>query len=84
LKNKAGQTLAEKGQIKSRWKEYYEELYNEQIPVDSTVLTELPPTNAAEYMEDFLEEEVAAAVKNLKKGKSLGEDIAHTVQQDLP
>jgi len=74
LKNKAGETLAEKGQIKSRWKEYYEGLYNEQNPVDSTVLTELPPTNASEYTEDFLEEEVAAAIKNLKKGKSSGED----------
>lgn len=74
VKSKAGETLAEKEQIKGRWKEYYEGLYNEQNPVDETVLDELPPTNTAEHMDDFLEEEVAAAIKNLKKGKSPGED----------
>ena len=74
MKSKAGETLAEKDQIKTRWKEYYEELYNEQNPVDEAVIDELPTTNAAEHMDDFLEEEVAAAIKNLKKGKSPGED----------
>ena len=74
VKSKAGETLAEKEQIKGRWKEYYEGLYNEQNPVDETVLDELPPTNTTEHMDDFLEEEVAAAIKNLKKGKSPGED----------
>jgi len=85
-------TLAEKDKIKSRWKECYEWLYNKQNPVDNTVLTELPTTNTAEDMEDFLEEEVAMAIKNLKKEKSPGEDNItaemmqsgeDTVQQDL-
>jgi len=74
IKDKAGQTIDDQEKIKSRWAEYYKELYNEQNPVDDTILREMPPTNSAEHMEDFLEEEVKAAIQTLKRGKAPGED----------
>jgi len=66
--NKVGQTLVEKEHIKNRWADYYRELYREQNPVDDTILRELPVTNAAEHMEDFIKEEVEAPIEWLKWG----------------
>src|SRR6218665_3193202 len=60
--------------IKNRWKEYFEKLYNETNPVEKTILQEMPPCNSHEHMEDILREEVEAAVGSLKKRKSPGED----------
>src|SRR3984885_7608136 len=74
VKDKEGKVLEDKADIKNRWKEYYETLYNEENPVDSTVLDEIPSSNSHEHMEDILEEEVEAAIRNLKKRKAPGED----------
>jgi len=67
VNDKAGQTLVKKDQIKKRWAEYFREVYSEQNPVDKTILRELPATNAAEHMEDFMKEEVENVIKCLKK-----------------
>jgi hypothetical protein len=62
VKNKTGQMIDEKTKTKNRWKEYCQELYNEQNPVDTTILGDLPFTNSAEHMENFLEEEVESLI----------------------
>jgi len=45
VKDKNGKILEEKEAIRKRWKEYSEEFYNNQNPVDNTILTKLPETN---------------------------------------
>ena len=74
IKDKDGKLLESRTDIKNRWKEYFEKLYNETNPVDKTILQEMPPCNRQEHMEDILREEVEAAVGSLKKRKSPGED----------
>ena len=73
IKDKDGKLLESRTDIKNRWKEYFEKLY-ETNPVDKTILQEMPPCNRQEHMEDILREEVEAAVRSLKKRKSPGED----------
>lgn len=74
IKDKNGKILDDKKDIKSRWKQHYEELYNESNPVDSTVLNELPTSNKHECMEDILRGEVETAIDHLKKRKAPGAD----------
>src|SRR6218665_2960106 len=74
IKDKDGKLLESRTDIKNRWKEYFEKLYNETNPVDKTILQEMPPCNKQEHMEDILREEVESAVRSLKKRKSPGED----------
>jgi len=47
VNDKAGQMIDDLEKIKTRWAEYYKELYNEQYPVDDTILGEMPPINSA-------------------------------------
>src|SRR6218665_2572562 len=74
IKDKDGELLESRTDIKNRLKEYFEKLYNETDPVDKTILQEMPPCNGHEHMEDILREEVQAAIGSLKKRKSPGED----------
>lgn len=50
IKNKTGQTIDDKITIKSRWKEYFDELYNVQNPTDMLVLNELETRNEDQTM----------------------------------
>lgn len=74
IKINVGQTIDDQEQNKSRWAEYYQELYNEKHPVDDIILGEMPSTNSADHMADFLEEEVRAAIESLKRKKTPRED----------
>src|ERR1700733_229235 len=74
VKSKEGKLLNDKKEIKQRWKQYYEELYNNGNPVDRTVIKELPIWNEHEKMESILREEIEMAIKNLKTKKAPGED----------
>ena len=74
IKNKAGQTIDDTVTIKSRWKEYFNELYNVQNPTDTLVLNELETRNEDQTMENFLEEEVREAIQALKTRKAPGVD----------
>ena len=56
----------------NRWTEYYSELYNYRATGDPEVLNVPPATNNDNH--PILREEVEAAVKTLKKGKSAGVD----------
>ncbi|XP_016299301.1 uncharacterized protein LOC107656114 [Sinocyclocheilus anshuiensis] len=76
IEDKNGKMLQDKAEVKKRWTEYCRGLYTDRANSD-TVITELdqisPPPNEDE-MHYILYEEVAEAVKRLKKGKSPGID----------
>ena len=74
VKDENGKKLDNKEEIRNRWKRHFDSLYNEQNPVDVTVLTELPATNKQEHMENILKEEVVDAIRHLKYKKAPGED----------
>jgi len=42
IKDKNGTPFSDMAQIKSRWKEHFDELYNVKITADKTVLLDLP------------------------------------------
>src|SRR3984885_5551804 len=74
VNSKEVKTLENKEEIKQRWKQHYEEIYNEGNPVDRTVLEELPVNNKEEQMMNIMRSEVETAIKNLKRKKAPGED----------
>ena len=72
IQDKAGKCLTEEQDILQRWKEYCSESYIHTTTGDPKVLDVPPPINNDSY--PILREEVEAAVKSLKKGKSAGVD----------
>ena len=72
IQDKVGKYLTEEQDILKRWTEYCSELYTHTTTGDPKVLDVPPPTNNDSY--PILREEVEAAVKSLKKGKSAGVD----------
>ena len=72
IQNKDGKCLTEEQDILKRWTEYCLELYNYRTTGDPEVPNVPPATNNDDY--PILREEVEAAMKSLKKGKSAGVD----------
>jgi len=72
IQDKAGKCLTEEQDILQRWTEYCSELYNYRATGDPEVLQVPPATNNDNH--PILREEVEAAVRSLKKGKSAGAD----------
>ena len=72
IQDKDGKCLTEEQDILKRWSEYCSELYNFRATGDPEVLNVPPATDNDNY--PILREEVEAAVKLLKKGKSAGAD----------
>ena len=72
IQDKGGTCLTENEDILKRWTEYCSELYNYRATGDPDVLNVPPATNNANH--PIIHEEVEAAVKSLKKGKSAGVD----------
>ena len=72
IRDKDGTCLTENEDILKRWTEYCSELYNYRATGDPEVLNVPPATNNANH--PIFHEEVEAAVKSLKKGKSAGVD----------
>ena len=70
--DKAVTCLTEEQDILNRWTEYCSELYTHTTTGDPKVLDVRSPINNDSY--PILREEVEAAVKSLKKGKSAGVD----------
>ena len=84
IKDKNGKMLQEKADVKKRWTEYCSGLYTDGGNSDFVVkeLDQIAPPPNEDELQDILYEEVAAAVKKLKKGKSPGiDDIAGEVVQ---
>ena len=72
IQDNGGTCLTENEDILKRWTEYCSELYNYRATGDPEVLNVPPATNNVNH--PILREEVEAAVKSLKKGKSAGVD----------
>ena len=72
IHDKTGKCLTEEQDILKRWTEYCSELYTHTTTGDPKVLDVPPPINNDSY--PILREEVEAAVKSPKKGKSAGVD----------
>ena len=72
IQDKNGKRLTEDRDILNRWTEYCSELYNDKVKGDPEVLKHPPVTNIDSH--PILREEVEAAVKSLKPGKSAGVD----------
>ena len=72
IQNKKGEPLTEEKDILKRWTEYCSELYNYETNGDPEFA--LAHESTFNESEDILREEVEAAVKMLKKGKSAGVD----------
>ena len=72
IQDKSGKCLTEEQQILNRWTEYCSELYSHNTNGDPVVLNCPQTTEDDDY--PIFREEVEAAVKSLKKGKSAGID----------
>ena len=72
IQDKNGKRLTEYKDILNRWTEYCSELYNHKVKGNPEVLKHTPVTNTDSH--PILREEVEAAVKSLKLGKSSGVD----------
>ncbi|XP_072033136.1 uncharacterized protein [Amphiura filiformis] len=69
VRSKDGQVLTDLSDVKDRWKENYEELYNNKnyVNVDAIQIPEMPKL---ENKPDILRDEVTSAVKKLTDGKA--------------
>ena len=72
IQDKSGRCLTEENEILNRWTEYCSDLYNYETDGDPIVL-DCPQISNEEH-HPILREEVEAAVKVLKMGKSAGVD----------
>ena len=72
IQNKSGKCLTEENEILNRWTEYHSDLYNYETDGDQIVLD--CPQIPDEEHHPILREELEAAVKALKMGKSAGVD----------
>ena len=74
IEDKNGLLLTESNDIAKRWTEYCRDLYNHNISTDPSLLTSNDTSRDAQADLPVLREEVEAAIKTLKPGKSPGVD----------
>ena len=69
VKDEAGNILTGAEEVKARWGDYFNKLYNDPNAVDKDILKNLPEASDIEDIPDLDEDEVKAAVLRMKKGK---------------
>lgn len=75
IKDKNGKVLTDQDQVKNRWREHFQELYNPQTVTDPSVLMEMPVGGRnGDPTAGLTIEEVQAAIHRLKKHKVPGAD----------
>ena len=74
VKDAFGKILTDPIEVKHRWKEYFDKLYNDPNVVMGEVLNEFPAAANKEPIPSVGEEEVLAAIKRMKSGKAPGID----------
>jgi len=74
VKDKQGKMLTDGQEVRGRWKEYFEELYNDPNAVCTANLPELPLHNEDEETPEILMDEVVDAVNQLRRFKAVGYD----------
>ena len=71
IKNKSGEVLVEEELVKQRWKEYFDNLLNQENPREVRVT---PAEANVREVEDITTEEVSKAMRKMKRGKAQGPD----------
>jgi len=74
IKDKDGTMITDAEKVKTRWKQYFEELYNDPNPVDKRILEEMNIDREEEPTPSIMIEEVIRAIDRLKIRKSPGID----------
>jgi len=74
VRDKNGVVLTKPEEIRGRWREHFEELYNGNIYTDPSVLLDLSAAENNSDTPELLREKVEAALRNIKSGKSPGKD----------
>lgn len=75
IKDNNGKVLTDQDQVKNRWREHFQELYNPQTVTDPSVLMEMPVGGRnGDPTAGLTIEEVQAAIHRLKKHKVPGAD----------
>ena len=74
IKSKDGRVLTDQNEVKGRWKENCEELYNEGSPFNLQETSLLPQMPMTEKEPEITRDEVVSAIKKLKHGKAPGYD----------
>ena len=74
IRSKDGKKIEDRDEIRGRWREHFEELYNEENPTDITVLEEMPQNSNQDRLGHILRGEIEEAINNQKKRKAPGED----------
>src|SRR5688572_2314125 len=80
IKDEHGKILTDQEDVKDRWKEYFNKLYNDPNKVDDSYLESIKEMESTEE-EDLLvlgEDEVEAAIHKMKHGKAPGLDNVTT------
>jgi len=67
VRDKDRVVLTKPEQIRSRWREHFEQLYNANIRTDPSVLLDLPTGEDEHDTPELLREEVEAAVRSMKR-----------------
>ena len=71
MKSEYGEVLVEQQRVQQRWKEYCEDLLNQENPRERR---EVCAWKVLKEVEEVTEEEVKTALKKMKKGKARGPD----------
>src|SRR5664279_1505412 len=74
IKDKDGVMLTDAEKVKTRWKHYFEDLYNDPNPVDERTLDQLEEDTDEESTPSIMIEEVSRAIDRLKNRKAPGID----------
>ena len=71
INSKTGEIMMEKEKVKQRWKEYFDDLLNQENPRERR---EMRTEETKRDVEDISVEEVRAGLRKIKKGKEQGPD----------
>ena len=74
VKDKQGKLQTDEQKVRERWKDYFEELYNDPNAVSHVNLPELPLHRIEEGTPEISMAEVTYAVNQLKRSKAVGYD----------
>ena len=70
IKDKHGKVLTEDNEVKERWKESFEDLFNKPSPEDTSILQSIPTIPEEGEEPNILLDEVHRAIRHLKTGKA--------------
>src|SRR6218665_378659 len=74
IKGEDGSVLTEPAEVRKRWKEYFDKLYNHPSEVDEEYLTKIDEIRNYEDLPDLGDDEVDASIRKLKQRKAAGPD----------